>query len=119
MKIPNHAGRWPVVAFLLYAAGSFIASAAEQQVTADSSAEILKSNAADAERLLRRRIAEQSEGRIKLVNFRPIIVRPGDLELGGARTYTFSFQADIEFAQPCKWASRFEGQVTMQQPFEQ
>lgn len=66
-------------------------------------------SAAEAERFLRQRIEEQSERRIKLVGFRQSVARPGDVEVEGRKTFTIGFQADLEIASPCQWASRFEG----------
>src|SRR5882757_4524351 len=63
----------------------------------------------DAERFLRKRIEEESKSRIKLISFRQSITRPGDVEFEGRKTVTIGFQADLEIASPCQWASRYKG----------
>lgn len=65
--------------------------------------------AEQAKELLKQRIQEQSEGQITLFGFRQIAARPLDLELAGKIACAVEFEAGIECAAPCRWASRHLG----------
>lgn len=62
-----------------------------------------------AKRILQQRIQEQSEGQAALFGFRHITTRPLDLEINGRQASAVEFEAGVEFAAPCRWASRHRG----------
>ncbi|MCO5052506.1 MAG: hypothetical protein M9920_09400 [Verrucomicrobiae bacterium] len=62
-----------------------------------------------AKKVLQQRIQEQSEGQATLFGFRHITTRPLDLEISGKQAYAVEFEAGVEFAAPCQWASRYQG----------
>jgi len=62
-----------------------------------------------AKEILQQRIKEQSEGQAALFGFRHITTRPLDLEISGKQACAVEFEAGIEFAAPCWWASRYQG----------
>jgi hypothetical protein len=63
---------------------------------------------AEAQQALQNRINEQSEGRIKLLNFSPTMTK---LVKQDAKPHCeFGFEAQIEFSEPCRWASQFNSE---------
>lgn len=62
----------------------------------------------DGERAIQGRIKEQSGGRIKLTKFEKTNGAQG--ELMGFKIYALEFNAEIEFAEDCKWAAGALGQ---------
>jgi hypothetical protein len=61
----------------------------------------------DAEREIQNRINQESEGRVKLVKFQKMDGTQG--ELMGFKIYALEFNAEIEFAENCKWVIGFMG----------
>jgi hypothetical protein len=59
-----------------------------------------KPKPADAEKAAKQRIAQESEGRIKVVSFKTTTPQPDGL---GGETYYWSYAAEIEFAEDCRW----------------
>ncbi len=61
----------------------------------------------DGERAIHNRIIEESESRIKLTKFEKTNGQSG--EPMGFKIYAMDFQAEIEFADDCKWVTGFGG----------
>jgi hypothetical protein len=62
-----------------------------------------------AKRALEGRIEEQAHGQVKLVEFVATGTRESDVEVDGRTFCQVEFAAQIEFAEPCRWAIRFGG----------
>jgi hypothetical protein len=63
----------------------------------------------DARESLQGRIREQSDGGIKLVSWNsesPAL----EFEMNGQKAYLVTYNAEIEFTEPCEWASHFQDQ---------
>ncbi len=66
-------------------------------------------NGGQAQEVLKQRIQEQSAGQAALFGFRQLSIRPLDLEINGSQACAVEFEAGVEFATPCRWASRYQG----------
>lgn len=64
----------------------------------------LPPSASNAHNALARQIQEESQGRIRLVNFSK--TNGLEAETNGVKIYKFEYQAEIEFADECWWAGQ-------------
>ncbi len=62
-----------------------------------------------AQRAIESRIEQQSEGKIRLINFRPIKSKFANVELDDRTFCEMEFQADIEFSERCRWSVNYRG----------
>ena len=64
----------------------------------------------DGERVIRDRILRQSEGRIRLLNFKK--TNGQDRNFLGVQLYSMEYEVEFEFTESCKWVTGFAGEQT-------
>src|SRR5690348_12671626 len=65
----------------------------------------------EAQRLLGERISEQSEARAQLIHFKSASgAHPAPWDNDGEKRFLVTYQAELEFTQPCIWQTRYQDQ---------
>ena len=85
-------------------------NAQSPRIAVTSGGEIISGgpSSAEAQQALQNRIDQQSEGRIKLLNFKPTMTKLVKQDKRGH--CEFGFEAQIEFSEPCQWVIQFGGE---------
>jgi len=90
---------------MIFCVSQICATIAFSAIAADEN----RPSATDARSALQSRMEQQSNGRIKLTDFRTTADKTGLMEINGEKIYPVVFAVRVEVVGPCKWASRQDG----------
>lgn len=99
----------PVLVAMALMTTSLFAQRLNMAVT--SSGEIISGGpiSEEAKKALEDRISQQAEGKVLLLNFQPTKTKMANVDLKGKSYCEFGFEAQVEFAEPSRWAVRYDG----------